>query len=118
MKNLALIPMIMSAATPAFAQTCTLGEDHQDNRVSVTVSKGAVMISLHETSFTASGPELAKNGNTIAILDRNLKVSSEGETFKAKVSALLVYDAAEKKMNATLMIDDTVHTAAADMKCD
>jgi len=121
MKVFALLASVMIAA-PSFAQAeninCSLGELGADNHVQVIFRDSrTVQFELHETSFSASRAEVAENGNSVAILNRKLNLSAEGERFEAVVDALMIYNPADKTLNLTLIIDGGVHTSAAELNC-
>jgi hypothetical protein len=118
----ALLALLVLA--PSFAQAapliCTSGERGEDNRLEVTIDADAeypVIISQHELYLRADKADLTKRGHTIAIVERKVEVSAEGEEWAGVVNALLVYQPKEHTLNLTMMLDGFMHVADAPLQC-
>jgi len=117
--------IVLLATTSAFAhtgsKTCSRGELGQDNRMEVVikpVKDDFVVFNLHESSFSVSVYDVVTGGDSLAILNKVIRGSSEGTDLTPTANALLVYNEATNTMNTTLILDGSVLANAVDLKCD
>ena len=111
-------------AGPAFAQStlpnkldCHNGHYDDDRGFSVVVENGAVDLNFWESYLHASAGDIVVSGNTIAIVEKQLKGEAEGDFYTEKTSALLVYDAEANKMTATIYLDGHLSRTAEVLAC-
>ncbi len=119
---LALATLVLSTNAFAAALPKTLECDNgilDDDRLqAVKITKKTVEFQMWETFVTAKRADVQTNGNTLAIVEKTLPASAEGDESKVKTSALLVYVPAEKALIATLVLDGNhAVMSAVKMKC-
>lgn len=100
--------LLVLASTQAFATgklVCTGGKIGQDDYKQITVTSQSIEFTMHESSFSISRQLTSGLGNTIAILAKTVTGFAEGDRFKAKVDALLMWDKPSQTMTTTLFLD-------------
>ncbi len=116
MKFLTLAALAL-ASSFSFAATkpldCSAGNMSEDNYVQVTVSRSRVSITMHESHLEVRSRDFVASGNAIAILNKKLNMSAEGDSFTPVINALLVHDAAQKTLTVSLLIDGGVTSLAS-----
>lgn len=116
MKIYALVLATLMSA-PALALNCNNQKLGEDSYLSVEVIEGQVSITMHETTIFATAKDLVASGDTLAILDKPLATTSEGEESVTQVSALLAWDKSGHTLTLTLILDDQVQEAATSLVC-
>ncbi len=120
MKLIAMTALIL-LSTQSFAAVgplvCSNGVIGEDSYIEVLINENNVQFNLHETHFEAADANLVSNGNTWAVLNRELQGTAEGDEFKAIINALLVFNPERNSLNLTLLIDGDVQTASSELTC-
>ena len=121
MKSL-LTAFVLFASSNAFAALpakldCDSGNLGEDSYVYVNVTAATVDIGMHESNYPLARAKTVTRGNTIAVVDRTIRGSAEGDTFVVQVSALLVYDEARKVLNATFFADGYPIISNKELNC-
>lgn len=103
-----LASLALFASSQAFAalpetMNCDSGNMGEDSYVYVNINSRKIDMGMHESNFPLARAKSVTRGNTIAILDRTIKGSAEGDSFQTQVSALLVYDYARSVLNVTMI---------------
>ncbi|RZA03311.1 MAG: hypothetical protein EOP11_16160 [Proteobacteria bacterium] len=116
--------LALALALPNFAAAaplvCQGGELESDNLIAVIVKNSrsaAVQIEFYESTVIAPASAIVKKGNTIAIVEQMLNASGEGQEWKAKTSAFLVYSPEKKEMLVTVLMDGEMVRAGETLKC-
>lgn len=116
MKIYALVLTTLMSA-PALAFNCNNQKLGQDSYLSVEVVDVQVSFTMHETTIYATAKDLVASGDTLAILDKALETTSEGEQSMSQVSALLAWDKSRHNLTLTLILDGKVQEAATKLVC-
>lgn len=119
--KLALLLSILLSASVSFARignlSCSSGEFGEDNYFSITIDQDTISFDPYETHYTLPRSEAVQDGDTIAIVNKTVTGSAEGDDFTAQVSALMVYDAEKNRLNLTLIMDGSLQTPSHYFKC-
>lgn len=81
----------------AFALTCTSGEIGNDDYIRTRFNEASIDFQVHETFFTVRESKYVGTSDnmSIDIPEHRARMKSEGETFRAKVSAEITYIGAD-----------------------
>lgn len=104
------------AALPK-ALKCDNGHLEDDRSFQVVITKAGIELRFWESVLIAKRTDLVVSGNTIAIVDKTLHGSAEGDDYAEKTSALFVYDAKTKQLVTTLHLGGFVSRSAQKLKC-
>ena len=96
---------------------CDSGNMGQDSYVYVNITTNKIDMGMHETNYPIARAKTVTRGNTIAILDRTIKGSAEGDSFQVQASALLVYDYTRNVLNVTLIEDGRAIISNKELTC-
>ncbi len=98
------VPALATSRAPLVCNNM-VNNEIQDNFVQVSLLNGAVDFQIYENSISASAKETIVSGNTVAVINKKLKGSVEGDDYTAVANALVVLDASRKKLLVTLILD-------------
>ncbi len=98
------IPALATSKAPLVCNNM-VNDEIQDNFKEVSLLDGAIEFQIYENSISASARDTIRSGNTIAVINKKLKGSVEGDDYTAITNALLVLDASRKKILVTLILD-------------
>ncbi len=87
-----LICSVQASAKSLTPLICEAGDIGQDTYIRAELLNGSVNYRRHESFLKVEASETAASGNTLAIVDKTIKVSAEGDNFPVQVSALFVYN--------------------------
>jgi hypothetical protein len=104
------------ASLPA-TMDCDSGNMGEDSYVYVNIGATKIDMGMHESNYPIARSKTVTRGNTIAILDRTIKGSAEGESFQVQASALLVYDYVRSVLNVTLIEDGHTLISNKELTC-
>lgn len=111
------MPAVAQASLPASLE-CSVGVGGEDNFQSVSINGSEVEFTMHETHISVKKSKARISGNSIAIIDRNITGSAEGDTFTAKLDSLLVYNEVDKVLSVTLLLDGHAQIPTTNLSCE
>jgi hypothetical protein len=111
---LLLSPSVFAAPSSLVCHIGTLGEDSFKQ---ISLSKSGVDFQFHETSFTVAAKNLVKSGSTVAIVNKIARGYAEGDALTVKVDSLLIYNAKEKVLFASVVLDGYAQIPGENFDC-
>lgn len=107
MKTIVALLLLFSPSVFAASKSvvCHVGSMGSDGFKQITIKRSGVEFQFHETSFSVAAKDLVKSSHTIAIVNKSVTGSVEGDSFTAKVDSLLVYNPRAKSMHVTVLLD-------------
>lgn len=122
MKTMIAAALLVFSAN-SFARTlpayeCSNGKIGEDSYIRISTMSGDLEFQMHESFITARATVTKSSGNTISVLNRNLKGNAQGDQFTARTNALLVYNPTGNTMNVTLVLDGNAQIRAVDLNCN